>query len=325
MGETVAVRGPDTMDPEQIIKPGVVEDSPMRFYLVMIDADMARDLKLFNKTPKIGEKATNRRPSKVTRDKYVKEMRNGDWYVNPQPISFSEPDENGQIMQIDGQTRLDAVIEYDKENPGAAFPFVVCVNAPKQSMAVIDRLRRRVPADALAMSGEKNAQKLSHAARMLYAFLNVPFVSIWDWRRLDLTAVPQERFLDEHPALRQGLEEAMREPKLMQPHVVAVVWYLIQQEHGAFVAAEFTEGLISGANLGPDDPRLKLRRYFSQRKDQGQTWDGFEQMAYIITAFNAWRLRAESYTPAKAWSLKAKKFPRLIAMAQVPDKLETGI
>lgn len=321
-----AVRDAALIDPKAVAKARILA-TEMEFYLIDVNADIARDWKLFNKTPKTGETATNRRPSKASQNNYKREMRSGEWFINPQPIVFSEPDDNGEIMLVDGQTRLDSLIDMDKEFPGFSLPFVVCFNAPRNSMAVIDRLRRRMPADMLAMAGEAYSAKLSHALRMLYSVLNQrPFVSTSEWRRLVLSPTAQAAFLQEHGSLRQGLQMTMKAKSQIQPHVGAVVWYLIQQEHGVFVAEEFMEGLLSGANLELFDPRLKLRQYFAQMKGRKYKWDGFEQLAFVITAANAWFLRDEDYLPAKAWDVRApKRFPELIRKAQIPDRLMTGI
>lgn len=96
------VRDPASTTPMQIIKPGVF-DTDMRFYTVLIDADMAWDLLMYNIEPKPGKEGTNRNPSKVRIQEYADKMLAGRWHLSPQPIIFSEVDGAVTVsMQLDG-------------------------------------------------------------------------------------------------------------------------------------------------------------------------------------------------------------------------------
>lgn len=318
-----AVRDPSTTTPEDIITRGMF-DTAMRFYCVVIDDEMAADLLLYNIAPVAGTDATNRKPSKVKIAEYAHKMITGEWYLNPQPLIFTERNGKGVIEQGDGQQRLLALREVAKQKPGFSAPFVVCIDAPLMAKMVVDQGKPRQLADWLRMSGEVMAAPLSHAVKMLYCYKEVqPFTSIAAWRAVKLTPAQQGEYLAKHPALRQGLQIARDTKTLINPYVGAVLWYLMREEYGAFTAAQFMTGLATGADLKIGDPRLALREFLSKKKLDGYPWDGFEQLGLLLTAVNASLRESDSYKPGSAYKKTDKRFPALIAKDKLPERLFT--
>lgn len=306
-------------DPYEVIKDSIL-DTKMTYYLVLLNADQARDLKQHNKPPKPGEQGTNRKKSERLARKYSLLMLSGQWYVNPQPLILSEFVPGATKAQLeDGQHRLDGLIMADQEQPGIEMPFVICLNAPRDSMWVVDQGKGRIPADWLAMFGEANAQKLSHAVGMLYAVEMLrPFKSVSLWRASKLTPQTQQEFLDKHPDIRYALDESLKLKSQIIPYVGAVLYYLMRREYGNWLTQEFFKGIATGADLSIDDPRLKVREFMALQKAAKHKWDGFEQLGLLIAACNAWLVKSESFRARNAFNKTHTKFPELVSKETLP-------
>lgn len=319
---------PATQHPSVIVADAMFT-TDMYFVTAMITGDMARDLLLYNREPEKGQESTNRKASKVVVNGYAATMVRGQWYLSPQPIVFSQKDVEQMSTQeieemIDGQQRLKAVVQASQIQPQIAVPFTLCFDAPSAAKWLLDQGKKRNPGDFLRMAGEENAGRLANALRMLYAFLELqPFKSVNLWRHVSLSPQQQTEFLAKHASLRQGLEVAMSTKTLFQPHVGAVLFYLVASEFGPFVAQELFNGLSTGAELKPFDARLKVREYIASRnaptRGLKHKWDGFEQLALLITAANAWLIGNEDYRAGSTFNRMSTMFPRLVTKAQMPE------
>lgn len=312
-------------DPFSVVKEKAFE-TPMFFITAMVNADMARDLLLHNKEPKAGEKATNRKASKALVKEYALLMLGGQWYLNPQPIIFAETGDGVEVSDLnDGQHRLKAVIVASQERPDIEVPFVFAFNAPQKSKWVVDQNKKRVPGDWLRMFGEVNANQLSYAVRMLYALENMrPFTSVYAWRKVKLTPEAQQAFLDAHDNLRYSLQQARDVKSQITIPVGTVLYYLMHREYGVWKTNEFFSGLSTGAGLGIDDPRLKVREFLAIKVKEGYSWDGFEQLAVMIATVNAWLIGQERFTPKSAFNkLSAKQYPALLTKDELPTTILT--
>lgn len=311
---------PETTHPFEIVR-GHVFDTPMYFVTARVNAERARDLLTHNREPKQKEKGTNRKASQVVVKKYSLTMLAGLWHINPQPIVFVTTDKGKTSIMGDGQQRLKAVILASQTQPDIEVEFTLCFDAPPESMMVIDMGKRRVPADWLAMYGEVNAKQLSEAVRMLYAVLEVPFLSIHAWRRVDLAPETQMEYLDKHPYLREALTESRNARNRINNYVGAVLWYLMWREYGPFRTAEFFDGMATGAIPSTDDPRLKTREYLGILKEgkPPYKWNGFELLGLLITTVNAWLLGQESFVAKRAHTTAVgKAFPQLLRKEELP-------
>lgn len=318
---------PKDQHPSELVKRGVFETN-MYFVTVYVDGEMARDLLGYNREPKAGESSTNRKASKVLVEDYAALMVKDKWYLSPQPIIFSDKDEADmtplEIEElIDGQQRLKAVVLASGVRADIMVPFTLCFDAPSKAKWLLDMGKKRQPGDFLRMGGEVNAGNLARALRLLYAVTKLrPFKSINLWRHLKLSPEEQWEFLEEHSSLRQGLEIAQQMKTLVMPHVGATLFYLVAREFGAFKAQELFNGLVSGANLSPADPRLKVREFIAARNTPARgskhRWDGFQQLALLITASNAWLIGDEDYKPNVTFNKLSTVFPELFTKEDMP-------
>lgn len=313
-------------DPYSIVKPFEFK-TKMFFVTAEIGGDQARDLLLHNRKPEKDREGTNRHASKVNVDKYAAKMLLNEWDLNPQPIVLSETEDGAlEVSDLnDGQQRLMALVQASLVQPDLKVPFTFCFDAPRLSKWVIDQGKRRLPSDFLAMAGEVNPAQLSHAVRMLYAVTQLrPFTSINVWRRADLSPKGYSDFLAGHMQLRQGLQVskdiAVGKKALIMPHVGACLWWMLQNnfDNDPFMAQEFFTGLSSGANLDTDDPRLRVRDFLSLKRAERYRWDGFEQLAVLIAAANAWLLGSERFVAKHAFSKLAVAYPTLLTKAEMP-------
>ena len=299
--------------------------TPMFFVTALVNGDQARDLLMHNREPEKGKEGTNRKAARDTVNKYAAKMLTGEWYLSPQPIILSEVDDQLKVSDLnDGQQRLKAVVQASQVQPDIRVPFTFAFDAPRASKWLLDQGRRRNPGDFLAMAGEVNAAQLSHAVRMLYAVTQLrPFQSVSIWRKVELTPQAYNEFLAAHKPLKQGLqvsrEIAVGKKALILPHVGATLWWLIQDNFSVWTAQNFFTGLVSGANLQPEDPRLKVREYLSLKRAEKYKWDGFEQLAVLMAAANAWLIGQERFVPKHAFNkLMARSFPELLTKAEMP-------
>jgi hypothetical protein len=320
---TIDIHDPSTTTPRDIIKRGIFE-TEMDYFTVYIDDEMAADLLMYNVEPEKGKEATNRKSSPTKEQEYALKMVTDQWGLNPQPIIFTVKNGKGVIEQGDGQQRLKALRLAAQQIPDICLPFVVCVDAPLAAKMVVDQGKMRTLSDWLRMRGETAAAPLTHAVKMLYCFKELqPFSTIAAWRGVKLTPMQQEEYLLKHPAIRQALVEAKSTKMLINPYVGAVLWYLMREEYGPFIASEFMDGIAIGANLDIHDPRLKLRNYLSAKKLDGYPWDGFEQLGLLITAANAHLRKSTKYTAGSAFKKTDKTFPKLTPKADLPEELFT--
>ena len=318
---TPLMHDPAITTPEEIIERGIFPTT-MKYFAVMVDDEMAADLLMYNVEPKIGKTATNRKASPVKIREYAFKMITDEWHLNPQPLVFTEVNGEGVIEQGDGQQRLKAVREANKVRPGIQVPFIICIDAPLLAKMVVDQGKGRQLSDWLRMGGEANSAQLSYAVKMLYCFKELrPFTSIAAWRGTKLTPIQQAAYLAKHPTLRQGLTEAMSAKTAVMPYVGTVLWYLMREEYGPFVASQFMTGMYTGAELKIHDVRLILRNYLARKQNEEYPWDGFEQLGLLITAANAWLTKAENYRAGSAYKKTDKKFPQLLNREVLPQEL----
>lgn len=315
---------PKSQHPFTIVADKVFE-TPMYFVTAMVNGDMARDLLQYNKEPVKGQQSTNRKASKVVVDDYAAVMVQGGWYLSPQPIIFS--DKNPDLMSgqefeemLDGQQRLKALIQASGVQPGIEVPFTLCFDAPSAAKWLLDMGKKRLPSDFFRMQGEVDPGSLAKAVKMLYALDELqPFRSINLWRSVKLTPQEQTMFLAKHPALRTALTRARDTKTLFSNHVGAVLFYMVHREFGIWRAQELFRALKTGADISTDDARLKVREFLAMKRADKYKWDGFEQLAVLIAAANAWLTgQGEDYKARSVFGKLSTSFPRLRLFSEMP-------
>jgi hypothetical protein len=228
---------------------------------------------------------SNRPLSKATVRGFADAMRRGDWLVTHQGIAF---DTNGVL--VDGQHRLAAVIE--AEMP---VDMTVFTEVEPDTFDVLDTGKRRNAADVLAIEGEKSSSTLAAMVRTLWLYYNRPDAS-WTGGGATVTNHQIVQTLAAHPKLRDYVplgEQISAETGMMKAAAGAAA-YLVEQANRGKKAklARWHDGVIEGAGLRRNDPRLVFRRtMFSMARRQGaapRRRDTREHVGLYLKAFNAW-------------------------------------
>jgi len=217
---------------------------------------------------------TNRplRPSKVA--DYVREITRAQWKLSPSDMICISPE--GALLN--GQHRLTAVVQ-----TGVPQPFIVHYNVDPGLFAIIDTGARRTAGDVLAITGESNCRNLAAAARLLGHYLDQDLEGRYAPSNADILKI-----LADHPGLRASVKTVKNISHLGTPRVLAVAHYLFGLMDTE-AADQFFEDLRTGANLGKNDPALRLRERLLKNMGSREKLDAKYIFAITIKAWNALR------------------------------------
>jgi hypothetical protein len=228
----------------------------------------------------------NRPLSRSTVRAFAEAMRRGDWLVTHQGIAF---DTRGVL--VDGQHRLAAVIEAD-----VAVEMTVFTDVEADTFDVLDTGKKRNAADVLAIEGEKSSTLLAAMVRSVWQYENRPDAS-WSGGAAAVTNHQIVQTLEAHPKIRDFIamgERIATETGMIKSAAGAAAYLVEQANRGNKAAlAEWHSGVIDGAGLAKNDPRLVFRRtmFAMARKQAGvvqRRRDTREHVALYVKAFNAW-------------------------------------
>jgi hypothetical protein len=229
---------------------------------------------------------SNRPLSKSAVRGFAEAMVRGDWLVTHQGIAF---DTNGVL--VDGQHRLAAIIEAD-----LPVELTVFTDVEPNTFDVLDTGKKRNAADVLAIEGEKSTATLAAMVRTVWQFENRPEAT-WSGGGAAVTNHQIVQTLEAHPKIRDfvAVGERIATETGMIKSAAGAAAYLVEQANKREKAklAEWYEGVIDGAGLGKNDPRLVFRRtmFAMARKQAGvvqRRRDTREHVALYVKAFNAW-------------------------------------
>jgi hypothetical protein len=227
---------------------------------------------------------TNRPVSRTVVRAFAEAMKRGEWIVTHQGIAF---DVSGVL--IDGQHRLAAVVDAD-----VPVAMTVFTDVDDGTFDVLDTGKRRNAADVLAIEGEKSATMLAAMVRTVWLFHNRPDLN-WSGGAAAVTNHQIVQTLEDHPKLRDfvAVGEQIAAATGMIKSAAGAASYLVEHANRRTNLAPWYEGIIDGAGLKKNDPRLLFRRvmFAMARKQAGQVLrrrDTREHVALYIKAFNAW-------------------------------------
>lgn len=219
---------------------------------------------------------------------YVRDMIAGDW--NEDTGETIKIDTNGRM--IDGQNRVQAVIEAGDKLPEGGIWFDIAYGVPPEAMLVIDSGSARTAADSLDVMGVGNRNNVSSIVR---------WVIMWDagnyTGRGGMTINPThseilkkfdsdaERFVG---AVRRSLD--LRRAKIGAFRPLGVAYYLFNRIEPV-ECGDFFDGLISGANLPERSPILALRNRLIRAQAERVT--PVEQLVLAVRAWNHHRARTQ--------------------------------
>lgn len=217
----------------------------------------------------------NRKMSDSVIDKYVIEMRSGQWFATSSGIGF---DDRGILT--DGQQRLAAIVKF-----GDAVPMLVVTHLPAKSQMKQDRQRRRTLADVFLLSGICNSSRKVQVATFLASFENGVYSTPADCQ--------VEAALNNHINSINAVEECFTNHLRGIAQVGVRAAIVIAHEIHGKKAIEFAEKVKSEIHNRADDPAFRLRKYLIGEtcSRRSVTSGGNNQvLSYrkTIYAFNAW-------------------------------------
>lgn len=234
---------------------------------------------------------SNRPLSEATVAKYAAAMERGEWKLNGEPIIFGS---DGVLMS--GQHRLHAVIRSN-----ITIDSLVVRGVSRDVFDTLDTHRIRKAADALAISGYTNTNKLASAGRAYLRMHMTPTAAKSINNHQIATCV------DENPELVSWLSKYSSGRRVLPSSVVGVT-ALIEQVHGYTVANEFFDKAVIGANITPTDPEYLLREKFLAKKN-GVSYSSEVELALIIKAANA---RILGKNPKVLKVISGEAMPKLV-------------
>lgn len=253
----------------------------IKWEVVSVDADTAREYLSKERAPERGVKGTNRKHGRRTVADYAAAMLRGEWELTHQGIAFNV---NGEL--VDGGHRLRAVILASQTQPDIAIDFMVTWGLSEKAMVTMDIGRRRVPADFLRMLGKSNTASLGGIIRLAYCYDNVPWSSTETWSRHRITPTMQEEYLNENPRLEQAVEVSLPFRRLFKASALGSFWFVATRERPDVDIHSFMESLRSGELLEKGDPALTLRELMLNSRAALRRLEGSQELALLIKAFN---------------------------------------
>jgi hypothetical protein len=210
-------------------------------------------------TPELAARLLERNPhnrnlNAVRVKQYAQKMREGRWVLTHQGVAL-----NGNGNLVDGQHRLAAIVA-----SGCAVEMLVTSGVHERD--VIDTGRSRTLADVLSIYGHTNARMLSASLRYVMAYeAEVPrpwqqYIRDLDAERLRVKADQIGEQVNRFGQLAQRISRRINGNK--SAYMAAL--YIIADNAEGFggslpeLTADWMEGLGTGQNLGPRDPRLAL-------------------------------------------------------------------
>lgn len=224
--------------------------------------------------------SSNRRVSPGVVAFYSDTMTRGEWAVTGESIQFAGNVETGRCTLLNGQHRLLAVIDSKTTQR-----LLIVDGLDPETFAVLDTGKTRSFSDVLSAAGETDTVFLSAGARLAYQVeaktvtghgnaTRISNLQLQEWLRANSDLV---NYLADAHALRRVIA-------IKNSAALVASWMFHRIDNDA--ADEFLEGLRTGANLSPGDPRLALRTWMDRNGRNNRT---AVHLAITIKAWNSWR------------------------------------
>lgn len=207
---------------------------------------------------------------------YAIDIHTGGWDFNGDSFRF---DTDG--VMFDGQHRCAAIAA-----EGIPVPIILVTGLEPVAQDTTDTGIRRTFADTLKLSGEADVSNLAAVTMAAFLWKSGQIRSL----RTGVSVRMLQKVLRDHPELRDAVHVATRIRKAvpMQNSIAGLASWLFAQidrdDHD-----DFFNKLVSGADLGENDPIRRLReRLFSDAKNKTRL-PRVEVLALTIKAWNFYR------------------------------------
>jgi hypothetical protein len=205
------------------------------------------------------------------------DMAAGRWHMTGEAIKIASDG-----LLLDGQHRLHAVIKAD-----APVEMMVVVGIAHEAQDLMDSGRARGVHDVLAIHGEKNANTIASAARILASYPAAGGVRFATHRvpRGELLA-----FIAGRPGLCESAQWTRTEPMFprggVPRSILAACHYLAAPTHRDQYEA-FCDSVAAGVNLSAGSPALALVRWNQLSASSRRKVSVIEHYTALVRAFDA--------------------------------------
>lgn len=231
-----------------------------------------------------GGKARDNRPVRWGDDGvagYARDMKAGKWRRNGETIKIAW---DGTVP--DGQHRLYACME-----AGVPFWCLVVTGVDPEAQDTIDIGIARKFGDQLAIKNEPNAIVLASVTRWSLRWLHGVRAGTAGTAKYKPTQQEMLEFLAATPHLRDAATFAVRARqsfKSVRASAWGMAWILFNSTD-PIAAQVFLDRAMDGAGLPQGHPVLAFRSRIWNAVETGERLNEQEQLALMITAWNAWR------------------------------------
>lgn len=217
----------------------------------------------------------NRHISWTTVEKFARDIANGAWVLNGEPIIIAS---DGLLN--DGQHRCEAVILADK-----SIQTVMIVGVERGTRTTLDQGRMRTIGDYLSMEGHNDSVTLGSVAA--YAWLWKDIGTVSRTNRKKATKGELKAFVETYPRLIKSVEAIPMKgsPLVGGRPFLAFCHYAFSQLAAKQDVDSFLYQLISGEDLKVGSPIL----YARNRLMSGQRLLIGEKCELLFRSWNAWR------------------------------------
>jgi hypothetical protein len=221
----------------------------------------------------------------------AREIKEGRWQVNGDTIAFATD------RLVDGQHRLMAIIE-----SGTPVETFVVRGVSSESFLTKDAGKRRRTSDAMAIAGIVYSNDV--AAATLKVWLYVKYGKIGSVYAQPSTSELME-FYEQNTGILKSVQFVGRKSRIMTPSLCAALHYLFSGKHQE-MADRFTEDMMTGADLGKENPIFLLR----QRLLENITSKSKLPQSYIAAlAIKAWNFVRDGKSTKQLRFLSDEAYP----------------
>jgi hypothetical protein len=223
----------------------------------------------------------NRRVSEMNVSKFARDIVNGAWKFNGEPIIVAA---DGSLN--DGQHRCLAVIEAD-----VPIMVVIVIGTDRDTRFTIDQGKNRMAADYLSMNGHTDANALAAAGGYVWQHEQHGRLSAQGLYRATKGEVLAT--IDKYPSIAASLTAISKKgcDNVGGRSLLAFCHWTFAQSAGLVAADAFVDALITGSNLSARDPVLYARNRLMAERGRLKA----SEKAELI--FRAWNASRRGETP----------------------------
>jgi hypothetical protein len=227
----------------------------------------------------------NRNMRQIKIEHFVRDMVNGRWADNGEPIIISR---DGLLN--DGQHRLQAVIEANTPQV-----FVVVFGVSRESRTTVDQGTARGAADYLSMDGVTYAHNAATAAKFIIAYERSDGRNLGERSKLTNAEVVARVKAD--PCIVEAAAYAhkhLKQYRRLFSHTVMAASYYVLSQIDRDDATAFLDAVATGESIKNGDPAYAVRTAFLRDKYERQP-----SMEIIFHGWNKFRTdsKAKLITP----------------------------